>query len=835
VVDPEPPLQPAQPAVLRAVAPRAPQTLAVSAEGAIINYLYGQVLARPKIFAVGTIGTDLVLGLMWGKGECGSIVDVYANQDALSGAKVHNYTGTQSQTADSWLVSAIGSYSDALLGICYSVVRVSQETYPSIPAFTAIVQGKKLYDPRDLSTTYSTNPALMFRDLALLGGMAVDDPSIESTADECDALVSGEKRREAGIVFDTPNSLDDMLNTLAEYAGGFYVRDGGVAKLIENRPASVVESFTDDETDGTKIKMLKDSISIKKISVNNQPNRVIVEYTDTSSVPWRRAFATTPLPAGDVRTTRLILPGIQTYARARRQGIERLNHYTLTDLEVTFTAFDDSLALQRGDVFDVDHDDGLVAKAFRATAVVRGGQIGQWRISGREYDPAEYSNEALADPTFPDTTLPDPSAVPDAPVPSLVESNYQLQNETYATRIEASWAAVTDYPYRHEFEVQAYIGASLIWTVRTTDLEATLGPLQENETYTIDLYVIGVAGIKGNKGSANLLAQGKQLAPDFPGGAQLRGNEAGGRVFLNWDAATDDIWKYEIRFGSVAQTWANMTTLTQTDALWYTAEVIPEGTWDVKIRAIDSVGVESSNEITLSSLVVTSDADSYAQVDSTVAVDDPAGITNMSLQGADWMPDDGTSWASLFPNAMNTYTNALITYGGSFTTEIISEEHDVGAIVSANFQFAANVNEVVGVVDYVMQISDTSGGPWTDYSVLSVNASGRYARLKVTGLTTDRFMLSPEYFHLTALVNTINKEGDDTSNAGSAKVITLDAEYSKVVTIQITPIGTGGGEDLSGAVEDIVLGPGNTTFEVYIFDGGTQVARDFYWTARVIR
>ena len=532
-----------------------------------------------------------------------------------------------------------------------------------------------------------------------------------------------------------------------------------------------------------------------------------------------------------MRTTRLILPGIHSFAQAKRQAIERLNYYTVTDLEAEFVAFDDSLKLEAGDVFDLTHADGLTSKQFKSASVEKADEVGHWFIAGREFDPAIFSNEALTDPTFNDTTLPDPGVVPDAPVPSLLETNYQLQNETFATRIDVTWAAVTDYVYSHEFEVRALIGTDLIWTVRTTELKAAVGPLKEAETYTIELRVIGAGGITGAKGSANLLAQGKQNPPTFPGGAQLRGNEAGGRVFLNWDAADDDIWNYEIRFGGSGQAWAAMTTLSQTDALYYTAETVPEGTWDFKIRAIDSVGVESSNEITLTGLVVTSDADSFAQTDATVAVDT---VTNMTLSGTDYMPDGGTSWDTLFPTAMNGFTNPLVTYGGSFATQVVSLEHDLGAIVSANFQFSTNVQDLVGVAAYTMQISDTSGGPWDDYNTLSVNASGRYARLKIDGTGTDRWVLRPEYFHIVALVITINKEGEDTSNAGSAKTITLDAEYSKVVTIQITPQGTTG-EDLTGVVDNVILGPGNTTFDVFIYDGGTQVAKSFYWTARVLK
>ena len=380
---------PTGPGVLQQTAPK-PQSLAVTAEGALINLLYGPVPAKPKIFAVGTIGQFLVLGLLWGKGECDGFDNVFANKTALTGSQVHNYTGTQSQTADSWLVSGIPGYADALLGICYSVVKVSQEVFNNWPVFTANIRGRKVFDPRTSLTVYSTNPALFFRDLAILGGFTPIDSTIEAAADECDAIVPGGtgKRREAGVIFNSPNSLDNLLDTLAKYAGALYVRDAGQVKLVPNRPSSVVASFTDDETDGTKLKIMKDTLVIKKVSRANQPNRVVTQYTDTTRVPWGRAFAVAPLtPPSDPRTTRLAMSGVQTYAQARRESIEQLNYYSLTDLEAVFVAFDEALELEPGDVFDIDSAEGLVAKQFRCTRANKADDIGHWAIAGREYQP----------------------------------------------------------------------------------------------------------------------------------------------------------------------------------------------------------------------------------------------------------------------------------------------------------------------------------------------------------------------------------------------------------------------------------------------------------------
>ena len=71
--------------------------------------------------------------------------------------------------------------SHRLNGIAYLYVRLqySQEVFAQgIPNISAVVRGKKLYDPRDGSTAYSTNAALCVRDYL------ASDYGFECSADE---------------------------------------------------------------------------------------------------------------------------------------------------------------------------------------------------------------------------------------------------------------------------------------------------------------------------------------------------------------------------------------------------------------------------------------------------------------------------------------------------------------------------------------------------------------------------------------------------------------------------------------------------------------------------
>ncbi len=117
-------------------------------------------------------------------------------------ALIKKYLGTDSQAADPDLIASVPEWTTAhqLKGIAYLYVRLlyDQDKYPSgIPNISAVVRGKKCYDPRTSTTVYTSNPALFLRDYLKsleYGFGAVDaelnDASFISAANICDEYVS---------------------------------------------------------------------------------------------------------------------------------------------------------------------------------------------------------------------------------------------------------------------------------------------------------------------------------------------------------------------------------------------------------------------------------------------------------------------------------------------------------------------------------------------------------------------------------------------------------------------------------------------------------------------
>ena len=211
--------------------------IAIAGEGSLVPEAYGRVLiTRPRIFTIGYSDDWYWFGALWCAGEVEKIESIWDGDTlwkSTQSSSVHtNYNGTPSQTYDAKLAAYVAGYSDDMAGLCYTAMGFHYLTPVKIGSIRAIIQGKKIYDPRIASTVYSSNFALMFRDLAVSQGLSVIDSNIIIAADFNDEDLGGNKRRWGGLLFDKQETVDKQLELLAEHAGCFYIREGGVAKLI---------------------------------------------------------------------------------------------------------------------------------------------------------------------------------------------------------------------------------------------------------------------------------------------------------------------------------------------------------------------------------------------------------------------------------------------------------------------------------------------------------------------------------------------------------------------------------------------------------------------------
>lgn len=125
------------------------------------------------------------------------------------------------------------------------------EAFQGFPTVTAVVRGRKLYDPRSGQTNYSNNPALVLRDYLTntrygrgLAESLIDDEAIKTEANYCDATIvdNGQsmKRYTCDGVLLTGQKIKDNVEELTTCFNATLIRNSGLYKPLIFKPAPSV-------------------------------------------------------------------------------------------------------------------------------------------------------------------------------------------------------------------------------------------------------------------------------------------------------------------------------------------------------------------------------------------------------------------------------------------------------------------------------------------------------------------------------------------------------------------------------------------------------------------
>lgn len=125
--------------------------------GALAKVAYGTVTVPGAVSALGNIGSDLIVRVIWlGCGEIYQVGKTFINDaPPPSGVEIRHYRGADWQGVDSWLAEAILLYDDTLvyekpagkMGACYSVYRIPDGDISRVPGFSAIIDARLVKDP----------------------------------------------------------------------------------------------------------------------------------------------------------------------------------------------------------------------------------------------------------------------------------------------------------------------------------------------------------------------------------------------------------------------------------------------------------------------------------------------------------------------------------------------------------------------------------------------------------------------------------------------------------------------------------------------------------------
>lgn len=567
------PARPTRPTLDRTQRPPAETQVTVSAAEKPVRICYGHVRIGGEIIWIGKSVGAWVFHVRWCLGEINSFVAVELEDKALpTGTVITNYVGTTSQGVDSTLSTLIPGYTDNLVitvggynyGIAYSVIAIPYALMPASINFTAEIQGKKVYDPRITSTVYSTNPSLHQRDFLVqpIYGMewAVDPTSVGTAADANDDLVGGDKRRESGMIIETPQDSRLWIEALAGAAAVFLVVEDGAVKLVPNRPAA--SAGTLDLSD----EIVAGSWSYQPTNQRNNPTVVHVRYTDTSTTPWSEHTATAKAAGVDAGTTpyrvsRLTMPWIQSHEQAYREAVEVLNGGALPSFDCSWVGADKHYTLERGDRRTLSNIPGVTGT--KEVRILRNELVKQstgsylFRITAREYVAGEYSEDVVSGPSATAPGLPDPfspTAVTDV---SVSEAPWIDLSGHYQTTLETTWTGV-DHAHARGYRI--LITSSAGANVFEEDMilhrgngvahATTSPPVQTGVFYTVEVWTISTIGAVSAPDSDTITPVGDALPQPGP----PTGVSATERVWLDDNDNAHSV--IELAWTGISDQWA---------------------------------------------------------------------------------------------------------------------------------------------------------------------------------------------------------------------------------------------------------------------------------------
>ena len=366
-----------------------------------IPVVYGQRRVGGTRVFLASSGDDnlyLYVVLVLCEGEIEEIGDIYINDVISTDARystlvsINKHLGSDSQSADSMLTGAgIGwTSSHALKGLAYIACRFMWDAnvFGSTPNITCDIKGRKVFNPANSQTAYSTNPALCWRDYVTnsrygkgLPSSSIDDDSVATAKSDCDTLVtpytggSQVKIFECNAVIDTSRStMDNTKILLSGMRALMPFSEGKYGVVVEGeKVGNSVFSFTEDHIIG--------GISIESERKSSKYNRVIATFSNplkgyqSDQIEWPKSGSsthTTYLSEDDDLDLvgRLDLSTI-TNPYSAEDIAELMVKRSRSGLKVAMVVSSEGMICSVGDIISITHSTpSWSAKDFRVMGVV---------------------------------------------------------------------------------------------------------------------------------------------------------------------------------------------------------------------------------------------------------------------------------------------------------------------------------------------------------------------------------------------------------------------------------------------------------------------------------
>lgn len=810
--------------------------------------------------------------------------DSGTSPDYSSTADITAHFGATDQVADSNLVSRTSFTSDhRLRGISYLYTRMvyDQDVYANgLPNVSAVIQGKKVFDPRTETTAYSNNAALCIRDYISnstygLGATdaEIDDDSFIAAANICDEDVNvlgggTEKRYTMNGVVDTSKQPREILNDMLTACGGSVYYSNGQWKIKVGVYVTPTQTITNDDLRGSISIQTRNSgrdqfNAVKGIFVSPENNWQATDFPELTSATFETE------DGGDRKYLDLVLAyttSVSTAQRLAKQVLYRNREQIVANLPCKMTAF----KYEVGDTVQLTNERfGWTNKVFEVVSwnfAFDNEQLGVDLIL-KETSSAIYAWDEAVDEkefTFNNTSLPDAFSVA-SPGISVFDELRVLNQEAVSVLVVDITSGDT---FASRFEVQAK---------KTGDTEyVNLGQaagnrfellnVEDGATYDVRARVINQIGVRSAFTTTQHQVIGKTAPPQDV--TNFTGNVVGGQLILTWTPTTDlDLSHYRLRYSSLTTgaTYQNAINLSEKIARPGTLAIVPARTGTYFIKAIDKLGLASENPTTI---VVTTNIDGVENLnlvdtitegpefdgtfDDTVELDDDNQLildTSINFDSATGDFDDATGLFDggggnvdlegfyYFANGSDlgaVYTSRLTASITSTRTDYVNTFDDAtGLFDTREGLFDGDVNAFDNT-DVELQLrtteDDPAGAPtwssWTPFVVGDYTARGFEFRLRLS--TTDT-QATPVVTSASVTIDMPDRtvSGDDIASGAGAKAVTFSPAFAATPAIAIAA------QNLAtGDYYEITSKSASGFTITFKNSGGTAVDRTFDYVAK---
>tara|TARA_Y100001937_G_scaffold24248_1_gene34893 strand:+ start:260 stop:2092 length:1833 start_codon:yes stop_codon:yes gene_type:complete len=452
--------------------------------------------------------------------------DFYNSDGSSLRVKFHN--GTTSQAADADGVSDLSEWTTnhRLRGRAYNYIRYrfDSDTYPNgLPNMSVEIEGKKVFDPRNSSTSFSNNPALCIRDFltdtdyglkittAEINDSATHHGGFAYAAARCEDTINSNNRYECNGIFDLSQSPKQILDQLLTSCSGKLIYQNGKFNLyvgFHNTPSITLtnEDFIEPIQMVTKLGR-KDIFNRVAGTFYDASNKFIVqEFTPIASNQYKTEDNNEEITA-DVEFTMTT-----SATKARELALIELLKARQQIVMSCTTSLKQGMQIQCGDFVNVTNSRlGFTNKPF---------EVQEWNLSSsdvegapqlvctmvlREADPNVFTNSVLSniDTSKEISTDPNPDSSLSAANTATAPSALTLTDLT-GGEVEAVWTLTANLS---QVQLEFKLSTDTNYTEQLMsghNRRFTIRGLTAGQTYNFRIKSINSVGTSSSYATANI-------------------------------------------------------------------------------------------------------------------------------------------------------------------------------------------------------------------------------------------------------------------------------------------------------------------------------------------